>query len=621
MALKSNTTSGDGSVITKVIDINEERALGQELAMLEGIHGQNPETGAGVGSKGSYLGEYTNRVFGAPFQLLDSVDRRFPSINKYVGNEYLRNFLLNSPILTIKPGMPKYTGGDKGFGEKLGSTMTNAYFGSQNKKMSSVQSMILDLSKGTLFGGGSKLQRRMFGFRETYYDYMQHVNYMCRSVATYMSLTSTTRFPNGMFVSTSESGKSNFMEFSSADWSKYRMLSTSAATTPWEQMQNIVGAVGKTVSNPIGVGLAKFTDLLGNMFTGGNGIHKWYNENFGNEDGSVTSDSMFVDVTNSSMGLSAWDKMLNESWEEGTSKGILGGSFMSDMIQNKAVCVQFMVEPIQFSESLSNQTKSSAVESAVDGLNAIGSEVAFITGSNADFGAIGDLMNFIGSTTETAMTQLNGLVSNVTGGFLSNVFSGAMQSIKGQKMIYPEIYDRSNSTMDYEFDITLTTPYGDIYNYYMNIVVPLLHLIALASPRMVTSNTTTSPYLVQAYIPGMCTCQLGIVDSLQITKNPTQKHVSVNGFPLTVKVHMKIKELYNAMAISPANDPASFLFNETLNDYLSNLAGLAPSIDTYTEQRKNAFENLGEYIDGGGWKSDFVSGVVENIENMYYPYA
>ena len=83
---------------------------------------------------------------------------------------------------------------------------------------------------------------------------------------------------------------------------------------------------------------------------------------------------------------------------------------------------------------------------------------------------------------------------------------------------------------------------------------------------------------------------------MTIHKNPTTKDVSINGFPLTVKVTFQIKELYNALSISPAHDPASFLFNETLNDYLANLAGLRPSIDMYSEQRKAQFENMKEYF-------------------------
>lgn len=77
------------------------------------------------------------------------------------------------------------------------------------------------------------------------------------------------------------------------------------------------------------------------------------------------------------------------------------------------------------------------------------------------------------------------------------------------------------------------------------------------------------------------------------------------------------------MSISPANDPASFMFNETLNDYMANLAGLIPSTDTFTKQRQNAFENMAQYMDitGGGIGNDIAQTFVEKIENTVNPFS
>lgn len=557
--------------------------LGKELSALEGLHGQHPETGDGLGSGASYLQEYTNRVFGAPYQLLDSVDARFPSINKYLGNEYLKNFMLNSPILHIKPGLPKYTGGTDA--NAISTGIKNIYMNSTQGGMSTASALINQLAKSTVFGGGSKLQKRMFGFRECYYDYMQHVNYMCRSMATFLSLTESGKgFPTGTFAA----GSNKIQEFSNFKWQNYRMMANTKVLSPWEYLKQLGDstAIG-AVANTLGSGLNGFLSII-NPFNGNN------------------LNDLLGEAANS----------ISDAWE------FASNTAMSDVMANKISTVEFMVEPIQFSESLANTSEPSLIESTIDAIGAsVGSELAWITNSNVDFGMLEGATEVLGDTLDSAVGMLNGLTQNTAGGFVSNLFSGAINSIKGQKMIYPEIYKTSASHMDYQFSITLTSPYGDIYNYYMNIVVPLMHLIALASPRMVTSNTVTSPYLVQAYIPGMCTCQLGIIESMNITKNPSTKHVSVNGFPLTIKVEFTIKELYNAMSISPANDPASFLFNETLNDYMSNLAGLSPSIDTYTKQRKNAFKNMGDYINSGDWANDIANKFVTKVEDMYNPFV
>lgn len=585
-------------------------ALYDELKSLEGLMSQNPETGA-LNEKSTYLGEYTNRLFGAPFQFMDSVDKRFSEINEELGNEYLRNIMLNSPVLHIRPGMPYYTGGDKSLVGRLKDHILKVYVGAASGNMSTVESLLSELASTTIFGVGSKLQRRMFGFRETYYDYMSHVNYMCRSVATMLNLTTDQdELPWGTYVSTSHGINDRMESFATIKWQNYRMLKNSYVKDPAEYLLSMLGDVGSTAMNGITNAAGKVVEMFG----------------------AITG----LDRVGAVSGLLT-NGMTGDFASEGM-EGITGGSFISSVtdmlygafsernlvssLTNKVSAVEFMVEPGSFTETLTNDTEQSQIAAAVDAIGeSIGSEIGFITNSNADTGVLGELTQFLGDASETVATSFAGIVEGVTGGFMTNLFTGAIQSIKGQKMIYPEIYKRSTSNMNYTFTINLSSPYGDAYNYFMNIVVPLLHIIALTSPRLVTANTTASPYLVQAYIPGQCTCHLGIVQQAVIMKNPNQKRVSVNGFPLEVKVELTIKELYNAMAISPANDPASFLFNETLNDYMANMAGLIPSVDTFTKQRAVAFQNLALYFESGEFVNDMLSGVIEKLEDTINPFV
>lgn len=586
---------------------NSVQTLKEELMNLEGLHGQDPETGAGVQTDTTYLSEYTNRIFGAPYQLLDNVDRRFPSINKHVGNEYLRNFLLNSPILHIKPGLPKYTGQEEG----LLDSIKQVYIDSASGSMSFASALLTEMAGATLFNSGSQLQKRMFGFRETYYQYMQHVNYMCRSMASFLGLTTGKKFPTGTFIGNSE----KMTDFKMMEWENYRMLSGTVVASPWDQLQAMGGA---TI---VGAAAGSVGDVIGDLVSG---VKR------SASDTAKALTELLVGGTSSSDTLGDLGSSLasNASDTVGSMWGDIKGNFkhalstsISDVMVDKVSSVQFMVEPVQFDENITNVAEDSMIESAIDGITkGIGSEIAFITGSNVDLGMLEGVTDFLGSSLETATTMISGLMENVTGGFVSNLFSGAIRSIKGQKMIYPKIYKSSESSMNYQFTINLYSPYGDPYNYYMNIVVPLMHLIALAAPRMITSNSVASPFLVQAFIPGMCTCQLGMISNMQITKNPSTKHVSVHGFPLDVKVTFTIQELYNALAISPANDPASFLFNETLNDYMSNLAGLMPSVNTYTTQRKIAFENLENYFSSGAILNDVANSMLVKTENFFNPY-
>lgn len=588
----------------RVASIPSERGitniLKAELAQLDGVSEHNPDTGIAAKFPGQFLNQYTTKLFGAPFQLLPSVDSRFDDINPLVGTEYLRNFLLNSPILTIRPGMPIYTGGNNLVKDTIKDMFLSEDVG---------QSIMLGLAKSTIFKKGQLLQRRLFGFRETYLNYMSNVNYMCRSVASYMGISEM-----GTFVPTSAGNCNNLsmVPFSKLRWENYRMLNTYVRTTS-EQIGAMAGAT--TVAR----GANSFGNFIYGVWSSVSGM----NQEMANLDANldevdpITGKSVNDDLAERyALKMEEASSAVNESWDD-----VNASNNSIDVMDQKVKSVSFMVEPVTFSETLSNTTASSMISSAVDNLDeGIGSEIAFITNAHADVGVIGDATKFMAN----AMTDLAGnlakLIEPATGGFATNLFSGAMGALKGQKMIYPEIYKTSSSSMNHDFSVTLSSPYGDKYNYFMEVVVPLLHLIALAAPRMISANTTTSPYMVQAYIPGMVTCQLGIISDMTIKKNPTGKHVSVHGYPLTIKVDFTIKELYNSMAVSPANDPASFMFNETLNDYLVNISGLIPSRTAYKAKREQAWGSLKQYFSGELW-NDMTSGVLETWENIFTNYS
>ena len=572
---------------------SEIERLAWELRQIEGIgRKQNPESGANLDGA-SILNHYSNRLFGAPFQLLDSVDKRFNLINQHVGTEYLRNFLLHAPILHIQPGMPKYTGGDKGTG--ISTVIRDVWaVGSSDHKTSMISSLLLSLSKNTIFGSGSKLQTRMFSFQETYMEYTMFANYMCRTVAVLMGLTTPNdHVPHGTFITAGPSGGLVFEEFSKIRWENYRMTS---------------GSRGSWVNTIAG----QLADLGKSVLPGGGWVSRMLRNVLSDSEGDLVG---FDNVFNAQISTLAYlDKEVAENWSLGQRNNNLYNTLL-----NRIKSVLFMVEPVSFNESLQNETGQSFIETMLDGIRSeMGSEIGFIANSGADTGLIGDLVGFLGNGVESATTSLGRFVEPVTGGFMTNLFSGAVASLKGQKMIYPDIYKGSNSTMDYEYKIRLSSPYGDDYNYYMNIIVPLMHLIALAAPRLVTSNAVSSPFLIRSYIPGMCSCPLGIVSSMNITKNPDGNHVSVQGFPLTVDITFTIKELYNAMAISPANDPGSFLFNETLNDYLSTSAGLIPSMDTYVRMREAQLEAVNSYFFDRGWLDDLLARPLQGISQFLF---
>lgn len=499
--------------------------LANELKQLEGVQRQDPELGKETTDY--FYSKYTNRLFGAPYQLLPSVDARFAETNINVGNEYLRNFILNSPILEIKAGIPMYTY-KQSFIDKLAAKKVAGKEYTWSDILKDVYSKITDIEP----------EARMFTFANRYIEYMAHVNYMCRSMAYLLNLElpepkegeqskTSSVYPPGIHLD-----KDSITKYKEARWEYYRMIfKKSEETKESEESQNEIGGQ-----------------------SWGTSIKRWFVNN------------ILPNWLSKSLGAAGWLDI--GDLREGIDRELDYGT-------------KFLVEPVSPSETLTNEIGNSAIADAINGLYSnIGNEVAFLNDSQTFNGIASGALKALYQSGTAALETVTQMIGNGLGeNYIASLAAGGIRNLAGYKMIYPQIYKSSNYKTSYSFVVHLNSPYGDVYNYYMNIVVPLMHLICLASPRLVSGNGMKAPYMVQAYIPGMCTIDMGIITSMRIVKNKSSSHVSVDGFPLDVDVEFTIEELYNSLPISSAMAPESFLTNESLNNYMCNMAGLRPSHD------------------------------------------
>ena len=122
------------------------------------------------------------------------------------------------------------------------------------------------------------------------------------------------------------------------------------------------------------------------------------------------------------------------------------------------------------------------------------------------------------------------------------------------------------------------TPDCDNLSVYLNVIVPLIHVICLAAPRATGANTYGAPFMVRCFYRGFFNIDLGMITSLSINKGGEGKW-SFSNIPTEVEVNMTVKDLYSVMAMSMndsshANLDVTVLSNNTLMDYLSNMCGV-----------------------------------------------
>lgn len=260
-------------------------------------------------------------------------------------------------------------------------------------------------------------------------------------------------------------------------------------------------------------------------------------------------------------------KLSNYSWEKYTN------SAFKNFVSSAETIAFYVDSDTQVSESFNNDVADSTLASTVNGLSDMAKEIQFMMGSTAGIefdkikaenydATLSDIKSF---TDKYAKILPSGIVDKLT--------SGVLTVSSGGKMIFPQIWSDSNFSRSYDISIKLTTPESDNFSWFMNIAVPMIHLIALAAPRQLGANSYQSPFLVRGYYKGFFNCDMGIITSMNIKKGDKGKWTT-NGLPTVVDIDFNIKDLYQIMCISREDKIADLLQNTALLDYLANMCGI-----------------------------------------------
>jgi hypothetical protein len=245
---------------------------------------------------------------------------------------------------------------------------------------------------------------------------------------------------------------------------------------------------------------------------------------------------------------------------------------------------QFYVDPrTSFSESSSNQTADSKLKGILDMGQGAMKEISFFMQT----GGMGNLDAWGKNTNAEINKALEGLGNNGILGRLTDVGTSIMS---GSNIILPEIWGDAAYNKSYNITINLTSPYGHKEAIYLNVIVPLMHLLALSLPRQTSANAFTTPFLVKASAKGWFNCEMGIIDNISIEK--VAGSWSVDGLPTEVKVQLSIKDLYSNLMITPATSPQLFFENKGLMNWLAVTCGVDVTQPAFFEKWLNILYTL-----------------------------
>ena len=260
----------------------------------------------------------------------------------------------------------------------------------------------------------------------------------------------------------------------------------------------------------------------------------------------------------------------------------------SDICSYRGACGFYIQSSNQITEDISTNTTQSALANKVNTLSDQGRELMFLSSSvdgmleSAVKGSekvVGQLTGAAGTAGAAVSQQVTGTKFikqfEKSGGVVNAIMNGISNTIAGSKMLFPELWQDTSFTRDYSFSVKLDSPDNDPLSLYLNIVVPLIHLICFAAPRNMGPTTYASPFLVKAYYQGFFNINMGIISSMSINKG-NEGAWTLKNIPTVVEVNIGIRDLFsNNLTISKTqNGSLNMVTNTPLLDYVANLCGV-----------------------------------------------
>lgn len=284
----------------------------------------------------------------------------------------------------------------------------------------------------------------------------------------------------------------------------------------------------------------------------------------------------------------------------------------------------YLDSEFSISDSFSNTTTESSLKSSANFASDKIRELQFMIGwvasaAGKDSEAVKQAQTQISELTKSGYAKGNGSITNL----FNSILGTANTLIEGGRMMFPNIWQDSSFGRAYDFKIKLVSPDYDTYSWYMNIMVPLVHLLCLTMPQKAsTSFAYIRPFLVRAFYKGLFNCDLGLITNLSISRGQ-EAGWTQSGLPTVVEVSMTIQDLYDGIAMSKGSVAGfsgafGLLKNPIYLDYVANLCGLninEPNLERiigyYTILARGAIADLPSVVHGN--LSQWLDNVVTQI--------
>lgn len=467
-------------------------------------------------------------IFGMPYQFLPTTDCRVSSgfsddIEK-AGYEIAEKIVSRIPLLYITPGNTSFMGGSS-------ENARTALIGSlKNKGIDAGGDELTESSLETMLGD---YNGKLYTITPAYVEYFNYVNPLCRAGAIFLDIAGTS-FDSDHIIG-NKAVESDNGAFANTNWA----ISEGLAYVAYEEEDTTLEE-----------------------------------EDAEEDESEETSDEEATEPTRAKFEQDYTDFFVK--YEDKTGKSDSGKlkDFESSLYYSNAIAF-YINSDSSFQDSFSNETSESILSTTINSLSDRAREVQFLLGTASN--AVGEAFDKVDGTLSAVKQQINDIVESIAGG--NSIFTTIANSVKtivsGGRLLFPQIWANSNFSKQYSISIKLTTPSTDRVSWWLNIYVPLCHLMALVLPRSEYVNSYTTPFLIKAFYKGMFNIDMGIITEMTFNKGKEGSWTK-DALPTVVDVSFSIQDLYSAMGITSIDKMFKGLTLQNVSemDYVANLCGI-----------------------------------------------
>ena len=272
------------------------------------------------------------------------------------------------------------------------------------------------------------------------------------------------------------------------------------------------------------------------------------------------------------------DKLIKNASNKKSTFDKYGEYMLAELSEGAAFAVFNVESTGSVGESFSNSSGSNPIESTFNAISSKARNLGNILSSATDIPVVGEAMKLAADMGAT-------ILSNASFGLANPLLALAY----GVNITMPKIWEASSATLPRaSYKIKLISPYGNAYSQLFNIYLPLAMILAGSLPRSTGASSYTSPFMCQLFDRGRVNIQLGMIDSVSITRGTSNLAFSRNGHPNAIDIDLSIANMDEVISVDVNSNGILTRLADQLNPdfsdnpfttYLNTITG----VDVYTQ--------------------------------------